>query len=523
MWIAAGIGGKLQRVRFKTPRLVTEHCRNSCPARWVSVRNIQCDRSVFTAGNAIPSAHDSGNAAVYDIAVVGGGIVGLASARQLLQRHKHLRLVVLEREEELAIHQTGRNSGVVHAGMYYQPGSLRAKLCVKGHASALQYCDENNISCKRVGKLIVAVDEVERERLHQLFERGLANQVADIRLVGQKEMQLIAPGVSGLEAIWSPHTAIVDWRQVALSFARDVQSHPGCEIQIKFDLQQARYSHVQPLSQEERSVELWSRDGRCVRTRNVVTCAGVYADKVFALLSEGLGKGRGQHRSGVGSEEESNVEAESAKTGMDKVAKTDGMQVIPVRGSYWRLSPQAVKQGVVPLTNIYPVPDPRYPWLGVHFTPTIQGEILVGPNAALVLSKRAYSGNKLSEIDWRDCRAMLTHPGFLKFALKNWQFGLRELYYDQKPEALMSFLKRYIPALRQEHVLWHEPDRSRRSGIRAQVITRRGEPVDDFVFETSPRCLHVLNAPSPGATSSLAIAGVVADRVASELSLTEIC
>eukprot|EP00808_Paulinella_micropora_P003150 g18300.t1 len=436
---------------------------------------------------------------VYDLAVVGGGIVGLACAREMVRRHADLRVVVLEKEAQLGTHQTGRNSGVVHAGIYYQPGSLRARLCVEGHAASLRYCAEEKIPCKEVGKLVVATDEQQRQRLHDLFQRARQNQVPDLQLVRPSEMQRIAPGVAGLEAIWSPHTAIVDWRAVALSFARQVKSKAGCDIRTNFELVAASKHCSQAAQTGPDCVELWSQNSQRVLAKHVVTCSGLHSDRVWRMLDQGLRAAPG-----------------TAQQKEQDMVSDDDIAIVPVRGSYWRLTPSAREQGLVPFVNIYPVPDPRYPWLGVHFTPTIDGEVLIGPNAALAGSKENYTDRAGKGLDWKEAWMTLTHPGFLRFAFSNVRFGLKEMYFDQNPKALMPFLQRYIPMLRPEHVLWKEADGSRRSGIRAQLIKRSGEAIDDFVFKSSPACLHVLNAPSPGATSCLAIARVVADRASAQ-------
>jgi len=370
--------------------------------------------------------------------VVGGGIVGLASARALALTGR--RIAVVEKETALAQHQTGRNSGVVHAGIYYAPGSLKATLCTAGRARLADYCRERNLPYDECGKLVVAVDDSELDRLREILRRAEANGVPGIRWLDAAELRTIEPAARGVAAVHSPLTAITDFAAVARSYADDVRRSNG-EVLTGFE--------VTGLDQDADAVHVRSRDGRSMTASTVVTCAGLQSDRV-AMLS---GDGR-QPR------------------------------VVPFRGDYYALQGEAraLVRGL-----IYPVPDPRYPFLGVHLTRTVSGDVLVGPNA--VLQARA-----------RDLPELLRWSGFRRLAREHWRTGAAELLRARSRRAFAGAARRYVPALRPVDMV-RAP-----SGVRAQCVTNAGDLLEDFAITTVGRVVNVRNAPSPAATSSLAIA-----------------
>ena len=398
-----------------------------------------------------------------DVVVIGGGILGLATARRLLIDRPALRVVVLEREAELAAHQSGHNSGVVHAGLYYAPGSLKARLCREGKAELEGYCAARGISVKRVGKLVVAVTDDELARLDALHVRATANGVPGLELVGAERIREVEPHASGIRALWSPTTAIVDFRAVALAYADDVRTAGG-RIETS--------TRVVGIDDRGDTVVVRAADAE-VEARVVVACAGLWADRVAAM------------------------------TGDDRGAP----HIVPFRGDYYTLTDDAR-----PLVRglIYPVPDPRFPFLGVHFTRRIDGNVWAGPNAVLAFKRAGY---RRHDVSLPDLAGTLAYPGFVRLARRDLRTGLAEMWRDWSKAAVLRELQRYLPQLRADQIVFGP------SGVRAQALARDGTLVDDFDFGGSRRVLHVRNAPSPAATASLAIAGVIAsnalDRLAS--------
>jgi (S)-2-hydroxyglutarate dehydrogenase len=398
----------------------------------------------------------------YDVAVVGGGIIGLASAYQLVQRFPGLRLVVLEKEPRLAAHQTGRNSGVVHAGLYYRPGSLKARLCREGKAELEEFATDQGIPYRRSGKLIVAVRRSELPRLSSLKERALANGIRDVEEIGPGGIREMEPHATGLRALLSPGTGVIDYPAVARCLAAVLKSH-GCEVVTGVEvrrLQPSAMGHTLVTSRGE------------LRARGVVACAGLHADRLAAK-----GEGRREAR------------------------------IVPFRGGYLTLRPEA---GHLVRALIYPVPDPALPFLGVHLTRRIDGNVLVGPNAILALSREGYGLGSLSA---RDLLDLLTFWGFWRLAVRHVGPGLREALHELAPRTILPQLRRYVPRI-QRGDLKPGP-----AGIRAQLVDRRGALIDDFVFRESDGLLEVVNAPSPAATASLAIGRLVADRAARRFGL----
>jgi L-2-hydroxyglutarate oxidase LhgO len=390
----------------------------------------------------------------YDIAVVGGGIVGLATTRELKVRYPHLKVAGLEKETVFNAHQTGRNSGVIHSGIYYKPGSLKAKLCVEGRKLAWQYCDEKNIPYKQVGKLIVATEESELGRLQDLWDRGQANGIEGLEMLDGPQIREREPYCRGIRAIFSPVTGIVDWGRVSLSYADDAKER-GAEFFLNHE--------VTKIERRGGVTVLHTPSGE-IAAKYVITCGGLYSDK----LAKMTGGGRDP-------------------------------KIVPFRGDYLILKPE--KNDMV-RGNIYPVPDPEFPFLGVHFTPRMDGSIWLGPNAVLAFAREGYSFFTINPPELWDA---LTYPGFFKLATKYWQIGAGEMYRDLVRSAYVKALQRYIPDLKPEDCLPGP------AGVRAQAMAPDGSLVDDFVFEGSEGVVHVRNAPSPAATSSLAIGKYIVD------------
>jgi L-2-hydroxyglutarate oxidase LhgO len=393
---------------------------------------------------------------VFDTVVVGGGILGLATARELLTRRPETRLLLLEQEGELARHQSGHNSGVVHAGLYYAPGSAKARLCREGKVLLERYCAERGIPVDHVGKLVVALTDDELPRFANLETRARENGVEGLEVVGPERIREIEPHAAGIQALWSPRTAIVDFRRVALAYADDVRATGGL-------IETSR--RVTGLAERAGEVRVATSSGE-VAARQVVACAGLWADRV------------------------------AASTG-DPVKE----RIVPFRGDYYTLTPDAASlvRGL-----IYPVPDPRFPFLGVHFTRRIDGAVWAGPNAVLALARTGYRRRDLNLWDVAD---IVRFVGFRKLARRYWRTGLAEQWRDLSKGAFAAELRRYLPELRADQLVFGP------SGVRAQALDPDGTLVDDFRIGGSGRIVHVRNAPSPAATSSLAIARVLADEV----------
>ncbi len=398
-----------------------------------------------------------------EVAIVGGGIVGLATAYRLLQAVPDLRVAVLEKEAELATHQSGHNSGVIHAGLYYPPGSRKARLCREGKAELERFADEHGVPYEQCGKLVVALDGGELPRLAALRERAAANGVEGLEEVAPERIREIEPHAAGTRALWSPRTGIIDFRRVALAYAAEIRSM-GAEIHLSREVRAIR----------ERGSELVVRTTRGdFVARHAIACAGLHADRVAAM------------------------------TGADAEAP----RIVPFRGDYYTLTPDArhLVRGL-----IYPVPDPRFPFLGVHFTRRIDGEVWAGPNAVLAFAREGY---RRRDLNLRDLAGVLTYPGFLRLAGRYLGTGLAEMWRDVSKRAFVAELQRYVPDVRGEQLRFGP------SGVRAQALNRDGTLVDDFDLGGSGRVLHVRNAPSPAATSSLAIGRVLAEQAIERFGL----
>jgi len=385
----------------------------------------------------------------YDVAIIGGGIVGLATARGLLERFPSLSLVICEKESELGTHQTGHNSGVIHSGIYYKPGSYKAKLCVEGARLAVEFCDAHGIKYDRCGKVIVATSQEEIPRLHTLHERGVANGVPGVTMIEAERVREIEPHVRALAGIHSPNTAIVDWGEVALAFGRDLAAR-GVTIERNFP--------VTAITRVRGGGVAVSTTQHSITARRIVNCAGLYSDVIARLA-------------GAAPE----------------------VQIVPFRGEYYMLRPERehLVHGL-----IYPVPDPEFPFLGVHFTRTIHGEVEAGPNAVLAFAREGYGWKKTRP---GELLGTLRYRGFWSMARKYWRTGAYEVYRSLSKAAFVKALQRLVPELKPEDV------KAGGSGVRAQAVRPDGSLLDDFSIVTSADAIHVLNAPSPGATASLAI------------------
>lgn len=400
----------------------------------------------------------------YDVIIVGAGIVGLASAMRLLERHPALRVAVVDKEPEVGQHQTGHNSGVVHTGVYYTPGSLKAKLCVAGADELVVFCERHGIVVSPVGKVIVALDDPELPALHELHRRGTENGVRDLALIGPERLRELEPNAAGIAALHSPHTAVVDFSAVARAYADEVVERGG-EIRLGHEL---RALHERP-------------DGATLETpygelsaAHVVVCGGLQSDRL---------------------------------AGMSDPQAAKELKIVPFRGDYYVLRPE--RRGLV-RGLIYPVPDPRFPFLGVHFTVRHDGAVWAGPNAVLAFAREGYGRFDISP---RELAETLTYRGFWRVAARHWRVGAAEMWRDYVRPAFVAALRRYVPAVRNDDLLPGP------SGVRAQAVAIDGSLVDDFLVTRSARTLHVRNAPSPAATSSLAIGSLIADRAEEELGV----
>lgn len=387
--------------------------------------------------------------------VVGAGIIGLAVARRLLEVRPGDEVTVLDKEDRVGAHQTGHNSGVVHAGVYYAPGSLKAMLCRRGVGLLQAFCEEHRIAYDACGKLVVAADASELGRLGDLEARARANGVPDLAYLDRTAMAEIEPHVGGVAALHSPHTAIVDYVAVAAALARDVEAKGGT-VRLS--------SEVTGFHREQGKVRLVTTSGEVVAERAVL-CAGLQSDRVARLAGDEAGPA-----------------------------------IVPFRGEYYRLTPE--REGLV-RGLVYPVPDPRYPFLGVHFTRRIHGGVDVGPNAVLALSREGY---RRRDVRGDDLVELVAWPGFRRLAQRHWRMGLRELTSSLSRSAFVAAARRYVPELGTGDVV------PAPAGVRAQAVAEDGSLVDDFAVHRVGPVVAVRNAPSPGATSSLAIAEHLVER-----------
>ncbi|MCH2113934.1 MAG: L-2-hydroxyglutarate oxidase [Pirellulales bacterium] len=387
----------------------------------------------------------------YDLSIIGGGIVGLAVAYRFQERFPNRSVVVLEKEAALAQHQTGHNSGVLHSGIYYQPASLKAINCREGKRAMEAFCEQEGIDYEICGKVIVAVDEQQLPALDRIFQRGQANQVR-CEMIDRARLLELEPYAAGIRAIHVPEAGIVDYSQVCTRLAEKVRLQGG-----KFELG----VRVVDFVRDDSAIICRTTRGE-YRAAHVVNCAGLYSDRVAKL------------------------------SGLPSPAK-----IVPFRGEYYQLRPEM--QGLVK-NLIYPVPDPSFPFLGVHFTRRIGGGIECGPNAVLALAREGYTKTKINPLDLAE---VLAYPGFLKLAAKYWRVGLGEIWRSVNKRAFVRALQTLLPDIRAAHLEWAP------AGVRAQAVSSDGNMVDDFLIEEVERVVNVVNAPSPAATSSLNIGHLV--------------
>lgn len=392
----------------------------------------------------------------YDAVIVGGGIIGLATAMKYLERKPGKRVAVLEKERVIAKHQTGTNSGVIHSGIYYKPGSLKAKTCLSGREQLLKFCDENNVRYELCGKVIVATDSEELPRLEALYERGVANGVPGLELIGKERLNELEPNVNGIKAVYCPSTGIVDYIEVAKAYAQKITALGG-EVITKCLVKNIK-------NNSSNSVIVQTSEGEFTAGL-VINCAGLYSDRV--------------------------------------AGETKNMQIVPFRGEYYELKEE--KRHLVK-NLIYPVPDPRFPFLGVHFTRGIHGNVEAGPNAVLAFSREGYTKSK---INLYDLFQTLTFKGFIKILVKYWRVGIKEWHRSLSKSEFTRSLQRLIPAVTEGDLL------PAQAGVRAQAVSSNGDLLDDFFIKHDRQVTHVLNAPSPGATASLAIADEILNAVLS--------
>ena len=390
----------------------------------------------------------------YDVAIVGGGILGVATAMELTRRFPRLKVGVLEKEDRLAVHQTGHNSGVIHSGIYYRPGSLKAQNCVAGSKALMEFCDEHGVAYDLCGKVIVATREDELGRLDDLYERGQANGVPGLEMIGPERLKEIEPHSAGIRALWSPNTGIIDYTEVTEAYARVFQENGGDVL---------TGARVEGVSQDGDAITVETTRGD-VSAKYMVNCAGLYAHDIAHMMG----------------------------------APYD-LRIIPFRGEYYTLSDEGASlvRGL-----IYPVPDPRFPFLGVHFTKGIYGGVEAGPNAVLAFAQEGYTKFK---VNIGETLATLSFPGFWSMAGRYWKTAFQEYHRSFSKGAFTRSLQRLVPEIESRHLA------EGGAGVRAQAVERTGALVDDFRITQTGNAIHVRNAPSPGATASLSISrGIVA-------------
>lgn len=396
-----------------------------------------------------------------DAVVIGAGIVGLATAWRLTGARPGLDVVVLDKEPAVGRHQSSHNSGVLHAGVYYPPGSRKARLCRRGKRQLQELCDRLGVDYALTGKVIVAVDEAELGRLADLERRARANGVPGLRRLTPAQLREVEPHVRGVAALHSPATGVIDFRAVCEALAEVLRAR-GVELRLG--------TEVEDLVEHPGAVRVLTSTGE-VAARVVIACAGLHSDRVAAMTGD-----------------------------------AGDQRIVPFRGSWVRVLPHAAH---VVRGNVYPVPDPGLPFLGVHLTRRLDGSLMIGPNAVLATGREAYDGQ--SGLDLRDVLATASWPGFWRLARQHWTTGVRELVEDLLPRLYLRRVRRYVPGLRRSDVAPGP------SGIRAQAVDREGNLVDDFSLRRTRRIVHVRNAPSPAATASLAIGEVLRDEVLERL------
>jgi (S)-2-hydroxyglutarate dehydrogenase len=398
----------------------------------------------------------------YNVIIIGGGAVGLGVALEITRRFPRQKLLLVEKEDKVACHQSGHNSGVIHSGVYYKPGSLKARLCVAGAAAMVEFCREHGIPHNVCGKVIVAKDAEELPRLEELRKRGAANGLTGLRLIGFEELRELEPHASGLRALLVPSTGVTDYALVCEKYAQLIVASGGM---VRTSVA------VTGIKRSAQEIVVETSKG-AFATSAVINCAGLYSDRIARMAGD-----------------------------------DPGIMIVPFRGEYYDLT---TERASLVRALIYPVPDPRFPFLGVHFTRRITGRVDAGPNAVLALAREGYRHNDISA---RDLASSLAFPGFWRMAAKHWRNGLGEWHRSLSKRAFVRALQRLLPEILESDLV------PGGSGVRAQALKPDGALVDDFQFVPSGKVLHVLNVPSPAATASLMIGKTIVDTAAASLGL----
>jgi (S)-2-hydroxyglutarate dehydrogenase len=397
-----------------------------------------------------------------DVLIIGGGIVGLSTAHQLLKLNNNITVTILEKENGVAKHQTGNNSGVIHSGIYYKPGSLKAQNCLRGYDMLIDFCKAENIKYELCGKVVVAIKPEEIAGLEALYQRGIQNGLSGLRFLNKDEIKQYEPNCTGIKGVFVPQTGIVDYKQIAVKLAENINNNPNGNIVLN--------SKINAIVGNEHGAVVHTDDQR-YEANLVINCAGLYCDKVAAMAGEKL-----------------------------------NMKIIPFRGEYYSIKPE--KAHLVK-NLIYPVPDPNFPFLGVHFTRRISGEIEAGPNAVFAFQREGY---KKTDFKWSEFWESISFAGFRKVASKYWKTGLGEYHRSYFKPAFVKALQQLVPAIQEDDLV------PAGAGVRAQACDKDGGLIDDFYIQESTSFIHVLNAPSPAATSSLSIGLEVAERAMKKLN-----
>lgn len=397
-----------------------------------------------------------------DIIIVGAGIVGLSTAYQLQNRMPHLKIVILEKEHASGQHQSSHNSGVIHSGVYYKPGSLKARNCTEGRSLLLNFCDQNGITLKKMGKVIVATKKEELSYLSELHHRGTNNGLEGLKIIGKEELAEIEPHVQGLQALWVPNCFSINFHDVVEKLLEKIVQKGG---KVFFG------QKVVNIIDTEKQV-IVETTGTTISGSFLVNCAGLHSDRIASLI----------------------------------LSKQDvPFEIIPFRGEYWELA--ANKRDLVK-GLVYPVPNPQLPFLGVHLSKMVDGRVTAGPNAVLAWSREGY---RKSQINLRDCMQYLTYPGFWKMAKRFWKSGMEEMYRSMSKKAFVKDVQQLLPQIEEKDLV------AGKAGVRAQLVKRDGNLHDDFAIVNNQKTLHVLNAPSPAATSCLSIGNYLSNQISQAL------
>ena len=397
---------------------------------------------------------------MYDIIIIGAGIVGLASALKMLEKNPNLKLLILEKENDVSQHQTGNNSGVIHSGIYYKPGSLKALNCIRGYKMLTDFCNRNEVNYKITGKIIVATSEEEIPILNNIYERGLQNGLDGLKKLNLNQMKEFEPYVNGIAGIFVPQTGIIDYFEVSKKYLELILKY-NCKI---------KFNHCVSDIKIRTDFSEVITENESFNSKVVVTCAGLQSDRIAKMTHPEL-----------------------------------PLRIIPFRGEYYKLKSEKT---YFVNSLIYPVPNPEFPFLGVHFTRMINGDVEAGPNAVLALKREGYSK---TSFNLRDTIDTLTWKGFYKIVRKNWKVGLYEYYRSFSKKAFVSALQKLIPEIQEEDLI------AGGAGVRAQACSNDGGLLDDFYIVEDKRIIHVCNAPSPAATASLSIGDYISEKVMQQI------